>query len=125
MNLPQYLDSFDRIYKYERELAIQQKIRTEITADYMLSFENNTVFLFFVADRQGKLILSDIIKNVEQEYSVDLVTKTLTVGLPDYTRGQRRPFVVLYKDKRKRQKDTDDIIEIMIDKIADQNNESL
>ena len=100
LNLPEYLNSFHSIYKYDYKLAQSAGIRTDIKADYLIACENGTVFIFLVIDRKGNVVPLDIVECQEEIKKTDVLTATLTVGTPDYTKGQSRPSTVLYKERQ-------------------------
>ena len=98
IHFEEYLDLFERIYDFDQTLAYNAGIQTNIEAKYMIASENNTVFIFLVQDESGNIRVSDLLADDIQK-AVDLRARTLVVGSPDYTKGQTRPYTVIYKDK--------------------------
>ncbi len=104
--LEKYLDEFMCFYHWSQKDAANAGIYSTIDAEYMIPCNcSSKVFLFLTVCGECVKLL-DVIPEDDSEVNLnsqaDLAAKTFIVGNLDYTRGQRRPPVLLYKDKYNR-----------------------
>lgn len=116
INLPDYLNTASLFYSWDKKRSPYSNIDADIMIPVQSPIDKSSIYIFFKNGNNEKFKLSEcIVETAESQKLVSLISEKR-----DYTKGQVRPPILLYKEKREI---STGIKTVLIDKLILQNNQ--